>query len=99
MAKNVKVKVDKEQFRQYVKKLRKCVAEYNDALVRFTNDLEALQTKGEGGSPVWNGTRAMAWYDKAIKTQNRSVKVLRSLDSTVSSAESYASSNSSYNAM
>ena len=49
-----------------VKQLESIVKQYKAIMDKFADDLIKIQTTGEGGQPVWNGTRAKKWITKAI---------------------------------
>ena len=78
----------KKSFGDITKELRAQVTAYEAALKKFGDDLEKLQTAGEDNSPVWNGKRAKAWMDLAVKkVYNINVRDLKELDKAVEGFE------------
>ena len=67
MAKAKKGGIDKVSAKKNVKALAKQVNIYGMAIKKIGEDLDLMQTKGKNGTPIWNGTRAKAWYDLAVK--------------------------------
>jgi hypothetical protein len=89
MGKKVKNKTNKVTFPQLTKQLRSATDNYKAAVVSFGKNLDKMQGGAEG-EPVWNGTRAKRWMNRAVNyVYNLNARDVNDLEKALKVYESY----------